>query len=144
MKKKIDKFGKKNVFLLEAKPYKQEIIVVINGQFSDIKTIFKKLGSSRCKENLKHIKQDKTNAYIDQHKANTGSAEMYSSLPHGYALVVSHQNSWIDTVEVVTHECMHLTFAILMNAGLKLTLDSEEAFTYLQGYLVKEILKEMF
>jgi len=39
---------------------------------------------------------------------------------------------------VIAHELLHTTFDILRNAGVKYSEKSEEAFSYLHGYLVDE------
>ena len=43
--------------------------------------------------------------------------------------------------DTVTHEVYHLTLAILNNAGLVQSDDSEEAYAYLNGYLNGHIIK---
>lgn len=43
------------------------------------------------------------------------------------------------TAGTIAHECLHLTFAIMSSKGIKLGNKSEEAFTYLHGYLVDEV-----
>lgn len=41
---------------------------------------------------------------------------------------------------IVAHEMLHATFYILDSRGIKLNDSSEEAFTYLLGYLMKEYI----
>lgn len=41
----------------------------------------------------------------------------------------------------IPHECAHLVFDILDTAGVKLGRKSEEAYTYLLGYLTEEVYK---
>lgn len=43
----------------------------------------------------------------------------------------------------VVHEVQHATFEVLRGHGVKLSLDSEEAFTYLMDYLFAEVLKRI-
>lgn len=43
----------------------------------------------------------------------------------------------------LVHECLHATIYILARAGFKMTRSSEEAYTYLQEYIITEILKQM-
>jgi hypothetical protein len=40
------------------------------------------------------------------------------------------------------HETAHATFVLLRSRGLGFTLESEEAFTYLQEYLASEFLRK--
>lgn len=142
-----EKWGKKKVFILEADPYKQQTVVVLNGQFSDAIKLYKKLDTPSSRLNIKEIEESqKKNKedYADDYVHNNGSAVTFTKLPKGYVMLLSHQDNWIDTVELVAHECLHLTHYILKNAGLMLSSDSEEAFTYLQGNLIKDVLREMY
>jgi hypothetical protein len=43
-------------------------------------------------------------------------------------------------ISVLAHECLHLTFYILSNASINYSIYSEEAYTYLHGYLVDQII----
>lgn len=142
-----DKWGKKQVFVIEAIPYNQEICVILNGQFSDFIKLMKKQKTDSAKLNILDIEKsqrvDET-AYIDNYVHNSGSAFTYTELPKGYVTCLSHQDSWIKSVECVVHECLHLTHYILRNAGMTLCKESEEAYTYLQQSLVTEILKRMY
>lgn len=141
------KWGKKQVFVVTADPYKQDIIVVLNGQFSDAVKFLKKLKSDNANENIEHIKKlqkEDKEAYIDDHKLHKGCAVLYTELPWGYVMVLSHSNSWIESVENVAHETMHLTHYIARVVGLTLCKESEEAYTYLQGHVMKQILHKMY
>lgn len=134
------KIGKKIVFILNIEPYCQEVIVVCNGQFSDAFKKLKRYKSKNALETIKYIEENK-DKYKDDHK---GGATLYTKLPHGYVMLVDHQDSWIDTVGDVTHESMHLTHYILMRAGLILSQESEEAFTYLAESITERILRKIF
>ena len=137
-----DLWGKKQVFCISADPYKQEIVVVINGQFSDAVDFFKTLTSKAAKNNLEYI--SKTDGFDETVEMNTGCAQTWTTLPHGFVVILSHQDNWIDSVELVAHECLHLTHYVLRNAGITLTKESEEAYTYLQCDLIKKILSKMY
>jgi hypothetical protein len=41
---------------------------------------------------------------------------------------------------IVGHECLHLTFRVLSDAGLTLSASSAEAYTYYHQWLVEEVL----
>jgi len=43
----------------------------------------------------------------------------------------------------LSHEILHVAFNILNTRGFVLSRDSEEAYTYLMGHLVKEIMKKI-
>lgn len=44
-----------------------------------------------------------------------------------------------DVVGTIAHEMLHVTVALLKNAGVRLNDGSEETYTYLQGYLVEQV-----
>ena len=46
----------------------------------------------------------------------------------------------LDFFEAFTHEVMHVVFDILNKRGFTLSLESEEAYTYLMGYLTKVVM----
>ena len=46
-------------------------------------------------------------------------------------------------IGILVHEVLHATIYILHRAGFRLTRHSEEAFTYLQEYIVTQILKKV-
>jgi hypothetical protein len=142
MKKKKSIIGKKIVFILPIEPYSQELIVVCNGQFSDVVKVLKKLGTVAAKESLKYIEENK-DKYLEREKHY--EATLYTSLPNGYVMLIDHNmNSWIDTVGAVVHESLHLTHYILQRAGLTLTQESEEAFTYLTEKTTENILEKIY
>ena len=141
------KWGKKQLVVIDSGPYKQDIVVVINGHFRDALAFMEKQKTKGSITNVKFIKDhDKyeDNGFNVEHKANSGAAETWAELPHGYVVTLSHQDNWIDTTEIIVHECLHLTHYILRRAGVILSKESEEAFTYLQGYLVRQILDKMY
>ena len=47
------------------------------------------------------------------------------------------------TPPIVSHEMLHVVCSLLNNRGLRFSEDSEEAFCYLLGYLVKEFYKKI-
>ncbi len=143
MKKK-NKFGKKIVFTLDIEPYSQNLIVVCNGQFSDAIKVFKKYGKSKAaQETLKHIEDNKED-YKDDYKVGGGGACLYTELPNGFVMLISHLDSWIKTTGLVVHESLHLTHYVLRRAGVILTKESEESFTYLTEETVEKILSRIY
>lgn len=146
-KTKKELWGKKQVFLINATPYKQDIVVVLNGQFSDAEKYMKKLGGKAVEKNLKHIrkarKQDKE-LYADDYELQCGKARTYHGLPVGYVVLLSHENGWIETVNSVTHEMIHIGHYVLKRAGIELNDDTQEAYTYLVAHLTETVLRHMY
>lgn len=137
-----NKIGNKIVFILNVEPYSQDCIVVCNGQFSDAVSELKKHKNKNSIDTQKHILENK-DLYKDDFKSD-GGGMLYTELPKGYVMLISHCDSWIDTVGLVTHECLHLTHYVLHRAGITLSKDSEEAYTYLQEKLVETILSKIY
>lgn len=142
MKKKIkDKWGKKQIFVINAIPYKQDIIVGINTDFKGIVKFLKKVGNKQAQQNVEYIENN-----LKDEKGLEGDSQgvTYPNMPIGFMVLLKHLDDWSDTVAVVSHECLHLTHYIARNAGLTLSQESEEAYTYLQAYLLREIIKKMY
>lgn len=139
------KFGKKQVFVINAQPFRQECVVIVNGQVSDAVKFLKKLNSPNAKENIKHIEDEQAKGgYQDIHNIGRGEAQTYTELPHGYIMCISHTSNWMETTGLVVHETLHLTHYILRRAGVILSQESEEIFTYLQGKMVEDILSKIY
>lgn len=141
--KKIDKIGKKIIFNLDCHPYKQQCIVCCNGQMKDVVKYMKSLKdlSSGGKETLKMI-QDKKEVYFEKIKENCG--RLFIELPTGYIMILHHNGGWISTTATVSHEANHLSQYILRNAGIQLTQETEEAYTYLQESILENILRKIY
>ena len=138
------KIGKKQIFVISVEPYKQECIVVVNGSFSDAYNLMKKLSktSKNAGINISHIDENKEE-YFKKDAVSTEGC-LYTELPFGYIMLVKHLGSWLDTVGLVSHESLHLTQYILRKVGIKELRESEEAYTYTQEKILKDILKEMY
>ena len=139
--KKDKKNGKKLVFAIEVFPYNQECVVVVNGHIDDAILFLKKQKTENANKIIEHIKDN----YEDyKNPPEKGCGYLLTELPKAYIMMLTHCDGWIDTVSLVAHESLHLTHYILDRAGLTLKPESEEAFTYLQAQIIRDILKEMY
>lgn len=59
---------------------------------------------------------------------------------NGTDLIMGFEKNLINQ-GTIAHECLHATFYILDYVGMSLDAGSEEAYTYLLGYLVGEVNK---
>ena len=143
-KKLVDKWGKKKIFIYDIKPYNHECIIVINGQMKDVVKYLKKAKviSTFGMDLIKEIENNYDEKYSDIVKE--GNGRLYFGDETGYILLVNHSNSWLKTISNVSHEANHLSHYILRNAGIELNQDTEEAYTYLQAQILKDILNEMY
>lgn len=53
-------------------------------------------------------------------------------------------DNYSNFLSVLSHEVLHAVVGILTDKGIYLNNDTEEVFTYLQQYLMKQITKEFF
>lgn len=142
-RKKENKIGKKMVFVIEAEPFRQECVVVCNGQFSDAIKLIRKHKTKSAQMIVDEYENNK-DSFPDNYEIGNGSACLYTTLPKGYVMLLSHQGDWISTTRLVMHECLHLTHYVLKRAGITLTEESEESYTYLQEHLVEQVLRKIF
>lgn len=126
---------------MNVEPYSQDCIVVCNGKFSDAVKELKKHNTKNSLDTQKHILENK-DKYKDDYEMGNGM--LYTELPKGYIMLICHCDDWIDTVGLVSHECLHLTHYVLQRAGITLTKESEESFTYLHEKLVEKVLTEIY
>jgi len=89
----------------------------------------------------KHIPNKKAKEQILEYDTN------YNGIVHNYG---GHQILHIDRIpdspvwhNMLAHEVLHLTFAIMRYTGMELSEDSEEAYTYLNGYVTEQIHKNI-
>ena len=139
--KKDKKVGKKLVFAFGVTPYNQDCVVVINGHIDDAILFLKKQKTENANKIIEHIKENYEDYKIQPKK---GGGHLWTGLPVGYIMMLTYCNGWIETVGLVAHESLHLTHYILNRAGLTLTPESEEAYTYLQAQIIRDILKEIY
>lgn len=136
------KWGRPMTFVVEANPYKQECVVVVNGRFEDAlrflrkqKTENSKIMADAIEENIDVLRKD---------VPKKGAGVLFTGLPVGYLMMFNHQEGWINTVGMVVHESFHFVDYVLKRAGIKLSEDSDEAYTYLLEYVTKQILKHLY
>ena len=71
----------------------------------------------------------------------------FSDNSDGYFMVVENAKGflnyiiWIENWKIFTHELLHCVTRIMDDCGLKLTLESDEAYAYLIGYLDNKLRK---
>jgi hypothetical protein len=138
---KSEKIGKKMVFCVNLKPYNQECIVLVNAHINDALKFLKKHDTENAKKVVKHIEEDMS-SYTEGHSKNGGI--LYHKLPHGFIMSFNHGDSWVQTVGTVVHEATHLVHYAFRRAGITLTEESEEAYTYLIQETVEQILYKIY
>lgn len=137
-----EKWGKPMVFVVEAVPYKQECVVVVNGKIEDAIKFLKKQTTENAKVMTKALEENIEE--MTESVPKKGAGVLFHGLPVGYLMMFNHDDSWIRTVGMVTHESFHFVDYVLKRAGIKLSEDSDEAYTYLLEHVVTDILKELY
>ena len=56
---------------------------------------------------------------------------------------MSDTEDYHEFISVLSHEILHAVFNIAKYVGLKYSDKSEEAYTYLKGYITREIYKQL-
>lgn len=81
-------------------------------------------------------------AYTVLEKQNTGRFCVYQKdgYRREYIMIVDPKDGHHDVVATLAHEVLHFVFYTLDNAGVKLSEDSEEAYTYYFTYVLNECL----
>lgn len=134
----------KKSFILNIKPYSQSCIIICNGTFLDAeKLLYKNIKNINAKENIEFIKKNR-DKYPSDYTPENGEARLFVGLPHGYIMMFHKEDSYVKTTGAIVHESLHLTHYVLNRAGIKLTTESEEAFTYLTEYIVEEIISKIW
>ena len=140
MKKKPDKVGKKQVFVISLDPFSQECVVVINGHINDAVKFLKKQTTQNAKDTVLAIEKEYK---IYSGKPTRGGALLWHKLPYGYIMMIEHVG-WVPTVGNVVHECSHLVHFVLDRAGLTWSEESDETYSYLIEKAVEDILEKIY
>ena len=136
------KWGKPMAFVIEANPYKQECVVVVNGKLEDAVKLLRKQNTENARVMAETI--EKNIEKMREGQPKKGGGVMFHGLPVGYLMMFNHDNGWIDTAGMVVHESFHFVDYVLKRAGIKLSEDSDEAYTYLLEDVTKQILRHLY
>lgn len=74
--------------------------------------------------------------YIDDYKLPFAGLYMTNDFQH--LIRISEAETQKELINTVTHELLHFLSGMLRHRGLYMTQETEEAFCYLQGYLMEE------
>lgn len=77
---------------------------------------------------------------ITKQESNINYRGVFAYKQNGLDLILGFDSDYI-TQGVIAHECFHATAYILDYVGINLAGESEEAYSYLLGYLVEEVNK---
>lgn len=114
-------------------PYGEELYVILSDDVKKVK---------------RYIKKNIPKEYNDNWQDTLDSTYAPSQNKEGACFVSTEHNiHWmcfqkklktLNDISILAHEALHITNKILYRRGLALTPDTEEAYTYLQQYIIKE------
>lgn len=98
-------------------------------------------------EEIKKIAKKRTNKHLREHIENHPMEYLGAVHNSGKGnLTILHMIEMPETsfsYGVLQHEIFHLAYSILSSSGIELTKDSEEAYSYLIGYLTETIYNQI-
>ena len=100
------------------------------------------IGNKKIKKKLKEIIKHEYHEKLKTLKLSKNPAVRGSFISNDPLKIIKINKA--DTVEdflaILSHEVLHSVFHIMKNVSIEYTDKSEEAFTYLMGYITKEIV----
>lgn len=106
------------------------------------KKFFKKAFKDQPKEHKKKLNLIK-NKFKQVQKERCSAMYNYNPSKDIHYIHIKPQDDMFELIHVVSHECLHATFNILTLRGVEYSIKSEETYTYLQGYLLEQILRQI-
>ena len=99
---------------------------------------------SLCKELRKYHKKEVIDEIVDNPpKAETNSGRtIYKSDPYVMIVWLPCVPTTIDMMDTLSHEIFHATVALMNSIGASLSVESEETYAYLIGYLTNRVLSD--
>lgn len=132
MKKRPEKYRE---ITLEVGPWNTYVSVMIGGERRQRRGCLE-----RCKVHVKsaesflsHMAALDPRGAVTMYDGTTTPGNVFVYFPR------TPQHDDPQDIGAVTHELLHVTHKILMRKGVKLCEESEEAFTYLAEFLVREL-----
>ena len=104
--------------------------------FGDAHSLRKELRQYHKKETIDEIVENPPKA-----ETNSGRT-IYKSDPYVMIVWLPCVPTTLDMIDTLSHEIFHATVALMNSIGASLSVESEETYAYLIGYLTKKVLEE--
>lgn len=112
---------KTNKFTLEIHPYNSYLTVIFSEDVDQtMLQISEKIG-------------------LEEDESRNGDGWFLEESDGSYIIILSHT----PTPDVVAHEALHAVFAVLKRAGIRHSEENDETFTYVLGFIVRNIYKRL-
>lgn len=121
------------ILTIPLNPYSFELVVIIKEKDRAVKKFIKETTTCPDKEDI-----------IDRLKwrSNTVTA-FYTCSPSNESFVrLREEPTTPKWIAIMVHECSHAVMETMRRIGMPLTVESEEAYTYLLDYIVRNILEQ--
>ena len=132
------KLDKKRYFVINSDVYHQDILVCINLTPAEAIKVY-------CSKNKEATDEDKKMLKADtEHNLNSTLGTMFP-MSKGYIVILKwHKNNFRRDLCTGIHEFTHVSHYILRNIRIPLSVDTEEAYTYLVEDLMRKFLFKLY
>lgn len=120
-------------FLIEDEVFNRKIYVVVGDPEKSRNHLKRKFKLSY--EDCDSISKENDGCYF--------SVTNHKSQRKVFVIWVKNFRNTPGDIAVVAHEILHLTFAVMCYIGVKISDDSEEAFTYYMDSILKKVLLKL-
>lgn len=114
--------------------YESELTVLYGYTYKEVQKWLKTSGLS--KEGKERI-----DSWYDYYKNDYMGA--YHKDGYSHLINIKSQDDVSQVVNTIAHEVTHCVFSLTRYVGIKISHKSEEAYTYLMGYIMGEIYKQL-
>ena len=125
--------GLNKVFPIDIPIYNIDLIIMVGDDIPALKKQLEEL----VKEDLRY----KLDELWNQHDISLKGYYTYNDPLK--VIYISDMEDYHEFISVLSHEILHAVFNIAKYVGLKYSDKSEEAYTYLVGYITREIYKQL-
>lgn len=125
--------GLNKVFSVDIPIYDIDLVVMVGDDIPALKKQLEEL----VKEDLRY----KLDELWNQHDISLKG--YYTHNDPLKVIYMSETEDYHEFISVLSHEILHAVFNIAKYVGLKYSDKSEEAYTYLTGYITREIYKQL-
>lgn len=138
---KINNLDIDQIFSIQIPLYGTSINVSYGSRKKKIQKMFRKQPKKWRKTYLKNFKYMVNENFGERPRA--GAVYSYHAGLDLHYIHCFETKEPLNLIKSMSHESLHATFRILKEAGIKYSMKSEEAYTYLQQYILREILERI-
>lgn len=126
------KFKKKVNIKLDI--YESELTILYGYNYKEVQKWVKK-------SDLSKDSKSRINSWYDYYKDDYSGVYHKDGFRH--LINIKEQDTVKEAVNTIAHEVIHCVFALTKYVGIKKSSKSEEAYTYLMGYIMGEVYNQL-